>query len=75
MDNECGQDNTRVSEKRITNCNLPEYDMNDIHHEVEVLQLFSAPMTIWGHISGGNCNGNATHKLDGDGLRIKEIGS
>lgn len=44
---------------RSTNCSLLGYGMNDIHHEAEVLRLFSAPMTIWEIIFGGmqwQCN-------------------
>ena len=32
---------------RSTDCSLLGYGMNDIHHEAEVLRLFSAPMTSW----------------------------
>jgi hypothetical protein len=31
---------------RSTDCSLLGSGMNDIHHEAEVPQLFSAPMTI-----------------------------
>ena len=64
---------------RSTDCSLLGYDMNDIRHEAEALQPFSAPIddncSGLSVLSGGNCDDNATHKLDGDRLRIEKIGS
>ena len=50
--------------------------MTDIHHEAEVLRLFSAPIDIFERsCTVEECSGNATHKLDGDRLRVEKIGS